>query len=144
MTMQARPMEGDIITPVVEFLKKAADRLVALGVGKTRITLDPGVGFGKTVSQNFSLLARQSELVDLGYPLLVGWSRKSSLSAVVARSLGEVATLDIQARMVPSVAAALLAVAQGASVVRVHDVLETVSALKVWQAMQLQNKSLKI
>ena len=97
-------------------------------MGHERIVLDAGVGFGKTVAQNFSLLARQAELLDLGYPLLAGWSRKSSLGAVTG--------LGVDQRMVPSVAAAVLAVDRGASVVRVHDVRETVAALAVWSAMQ--------
>ena len=104
------------------------------GVGTTRIVLDPGIGFGKTVAQNFSLLARQRELLSLGWPLLAGWSRKSSLAAVCDTSLASVAQLDVSDRMVPSVTAALLAVDRGARVVRVHDVRETVRALKVWSA----------
>ncbi len=91
-----------------------------------RIVLDPGIGFGKTVAQNFALLARQAELGSLGYPILAGWSRKSSLGAVTG--------LDAADRMVPSVAAALLAVQRGASVVRVHDVRETAQSLAVWRA----------
>jgi dihydropteroate synthase len=98
--------------------------------------LDPGIGFGKTVQQNFTLLARQSELLALGFPILAGWSRKSSLAAVTQTSLSAVASMDVQERMVPSVAAALLAVQNGASIVRVHDVRQTVQALKVWAAMQ--------
>jgi dihydropteroate synthase len=105
-------------------------------VAGSRICLDPGIGFGKTVQQNFSLLARQAELLALGYPLLAGWSRKSSLAAVTQTSLAAVASMDIQARMVPSVAAALLAVQNGAAVVRVHDVKQTVQALRVLAAMQ--------
>jgi dihydropteroate synthase len=73
----------------------------------------------------------------LGYPLLVGWSRKSSLAAVCSTSLAQVAQLDVLDRMVPSVAVALLSVERGARVVRVHDVRETVLALKVWQAASL-------
>jgi dihydropteroate synthase len=96
---------------------------------KQRLMIDPGIGFGKTVSQNFSLLARQQELLELGFPLLAGWSRKSSLGAVTGLS-------DAKDRMIPSVAAALLAVERGASVVRVHDVRETAQALRVWQAMR--------
>jgi dihydropteroate synthase len=96
------------------------------------------VGFGKTVAQNFSLLARQSELLALGYPVLAGWSRKSSLAAVTSTSLGTVARMDVQERMAPSVTAAVLAVQNGARVVRVHDVKETVQALKVLAAMQAQ------
>jgi len=75
-------------------------------------------------------------LLPLGYPVLAGWSRKSSLAAVTQTSLGSVATMDTQERMVPSVAAALIAVQNGATVVRVHDVKQTVQSLKVWAACQ--------
>lgn len=130
LTMQAEPMQGNLVQQVLLFLQQAAQVLSALGVEKARITLDPGIGFGKTVEQNFALLARQSELLALGYPLLVGWSRKSSLALMGARG----GSLAAQERLVPSVAAALLAVERGARVVRVHDVAQTVQALKVWQA----------
>ncbi len=133
-TMQTAPMEGDVVPQVLSFLERAAHDLQAAGVGKDRIVLDAGVGFGKTVAQNFSLLARQREFLAAGYPLLAAWSRKSSLAAVCSSSLADVAQLDIADRMVPSVAAALLAVDRGARVVRVHDVRETVQALKVWAA----------
>ncbi|BDU55351.1 dihydropteroate synthase [Limnohabitans sp. TEGF004] len=128
-TMQALPMHGSSIQPVAEFLKAHAQGLQALGVAHERIALDPGVGFGKTVAQNFELLAHQDQLLVLGYPLLVGWSRKSSIGAVTGCEVGE--------RMVPSVAAALLAVERGARIVRVHDVAPTVQALKVWQVAQV-------
>jgi dihydropteroate synthase len=105
-----------------------------------RICLDPGVGFGKTVAQNFALLARQAELLPLGYPVLAGWSRKSSLAAVTQTSLSLAARLDLIDRLVPSVTAAVLAVQNGAHVVRVHDVKETVQALKVLAAMQQQKR----
>jgi dihydropteroate synthase len=127
--MQTLPMQGSSIQPVAEFLKNQAQALQALGVADERIALDPGVGFGKTVAQNFELLAHQDLLLALGYPLLVGWSRKSSIGAVTGCAVGE--------RMVPSVAAALLAVERGAHVVRVHDVAQTVQALQVWQAAQV-------
>ena len=133
-TMQAEPMRGDVVAQVLAFLKRQALALETLGVDRTRIILDPGIGFGKTVAQNFALLARQSELLDAGFPLLAGWSRKSSLAAVTSTSLASVAQLDVTERMVPSVAAALLAVDRGACVVRVHDVRETVQTLKVWAA----------
>lgn len=132
-TMQATPMQDDVIPQVLLFLKEAAQTLQTLGVDKSRIVLDPGIGFGKTVGQNFALLARQSELLTAGYPLLAGWSRKSSLSAVC----DDLATVSPQGRMVPSVAAALLSVERGARIVRVHDVRETVQALKVWKASNL-------
>ncbi len=142
-TMQAAPMDGDVVPAVTEFLAQAAQSLRDAGVERTRIVIDPGIGFGKTVAQNFALLARQREMIDgigslrsdgsgpafAGYPLLAGWSRKSSLGAV--------AGIDNAAdRMVPSVAAALLSVERGAAIVRVHDVRETVAALAVWRAMQ--------
>lgn len=126
-TMQVQPMAGGVLPQVLSFLERSAQALQALGVEKARIVLDPGIGFGKTVEQNFALLARQSELLALGYPVLAGWSRKSSLGAVTG--------LDVGQRLQPSVAAALLAVEHGARVVRVHDVRETAQALAVWRAM---------
>jgi dihydropteroate synthase len=133
-TMQVAPMEGDVVPQVRDFLEAAAAGLRAAGVDKSRIVLDVGIGFGKTVAQNFSLLARQQEFLAAGYPLLAAWSRKSSLAAVTSTSLAAVAQLNVADRMVPSVAAALLAVDRGARIVRVHDVKETVQALKVWTA----------
>ncbi len=128
-TMQALPMQGEVIQSVSEFLTSQSLALLGLGVGAERIALDPGVGFGKTVAQNFELLAHQDQLLALGYPLLVGWSRKSSLGAVTGCEVGD--------RMLPSVAAALLAVERGARMVRVHDVAQTTQALKVWQAARV-------
>ena len=128
-TMQTLPMQGEAIVPVTEFLKNHATHLQALGVAHARIVLDPGVGFGKTVHQNFELLAHQDQLLSIGHPLLVGWSRKSSIGAVTGCDLGE--------RMVPSVVAAVLAVERGARIVRVHDVAQTVHAIKLWQAARV-------
>jgi dihydropteroate synthase len=132
-SMQTHPMEGDVVPAVLSFLDTQARALVDHGVDAERIVLDPGIGFGKTVAQNFTLLARQRELLGAGRPLLAGWSRKSSLGKVS----GIASAAD---RMVPSVAAALLAVQQGASIVRVHDVRETVAALAVWQAMETERQ----
>ena len=137
-TMQATPMEGEVMPQVLSFLERAAQSLRGLGVDSARICIDPGIGFGKTVHQNFALLAQQAALLPMGYAVLAGWSRKSSLAAVTERSLSTVATLDTHDRLVPSVTAALLAVQNGAHVVRVHDVRETVQALKVFSAMQQQ------
>lgn len=128
-SMQAAPMEGDVLAPVAQFLSERVSALRTKGVARQRIVLDPGIGFGKTVAQNFSLLARQAALLALGYPLLAGWSRKSSLGAIT----GTAAPSD---RLTASVAAALMAVERGAKVVRVHDVRETVQALAVWTAAQ--------
>lgn len=125
-TMQLQPLQGDAMQAVRAFLQERVSVLAAAGVVNERIALDPGVGFGKTVEQNFSLLAQQAALQLPGHPWLVGWSRKSSLGAVTG--------LDLSQRLVPSVAAAVLAVERGAHIVRVHDVAETVAALAVWQA----------
>ncbi len=132
-TMQKAPMAGDVLPAVTAFLQARAQALVERGVQASRIVLDCGIGFGKTVAQNFSLLARQHELLTLGYPLLAGWSRKSSLGAVLAR--GDNVPAPSQ-RVVASVAAALLAVERGARIVRVHDVRETVEALCVLRHVQ--------
>ncbi|MDP2371240.1 dihydropteroate synthase [Rhodoferax sp.] len=135
-TMQLSPMEGDVLVQVRQFLEHRARQLRQAGVAANRIVIDPGIGFGKTVAQNFALLSRQRELLVSGCPLLVGWSRKSSLAAVCGQSLGCVAALDAKDRMVASVTAALLAVERGASIVRVHDVSETVQALRVLGAIR--------
>jgi dihydropteroate synthase len=132
-TMQAAPMAGDVLPAVLAFLEEQAQLLLALKVDASRIVLDPGIGFGKTVVQNFSLLARQEELLAAGRPLLIGWSRKSSLGAVTGIE-------SAAGRMVPSVAAAILAVERGASIVRVHDVREMVAALAVWRAMRQEQQ----
>ena len=127
-TMQVQPMEGQAFDGVKEFLQHHVSRLHALGVARARILLDPGIGFGKTVAQNFELLARQAELLALGHGLLLGWSRKSSLGAVTG--------LAVDQRLVPSVAAAVIALERGARVLRVHDVAETLAAVQVWSAAQ--------
>ncbi len=137
-TMQVAPMVGDVVPEVLSFLELRTQVLRGFGVDLHRICVDPGIGFGKTVPQNFALLARQGALRALGLPVLVGWSRKSSLAAVTGRSLSEVASMDVRERLAPSLAAALLAVQNGAHIVRVHDVRETAQALKVWQAMTAQ------
>ncbi len=127
-TMQAAPMAGDVVGPVMDFLRQRGRALQDRGVTASRITVDPGIGFGKTVDQNFSLLARQRELLGLGYPVLAGWSRKSSLGAVTGHERP-------QDRVHASVAAALLAAERGAAILRVHDVRPTVDALRVLQAI---------
>ncbi|MFM2262631.1 MAG: dihydropteroate synthase [Pseudomonadota bacterium] len=127
--MQIAPMEGDAVAQVVEFLAQRARLVQRAGVAANRVVLDYGIGFGKTVAQNFALLARQAEVLGLGYPLLAGWSRKSSLGRVTGQD-------HPRDRVAASVAAAVLAVDRGARLVRVHDVRETADALKVWQALQ--------
>jgi dihydropteroate synthase len=135
LTMQSTPMMGDPVEQVLLFFEKSLHNLECAGINKDRIVIDPGIGFGKTVVQNFELLKRQNEFIANGYPLLAGWSRKSSLAAVTGISLGSVATLNTHDRLVPSVIAAVLAIQRGASIVRVHDVLETVQAIKVLHAL---------
>ncbi len=125
-SMQVAPQYDDVLQEVSAFLVERARCLADLGVAAQRIVIDPGIGFGKTVDNNLLLLARQSALTGLGYPLLVGWSRKSTLGAVTGRDVGQ--------RLAASLAAALAAVQHGARIVRVHDVAETVDVLKVWRA----------
>ena len=133
-TMMAQPMTGDALPVVKEFLSKQVLKLRDSGVQANRIVLDPGIGFGKTIEQNLSLLQRQSELLSLGHPLMAGWSRKGTLGKLVAVQGQAPEPKD---RVGASVAAALIAVQNGATVLRVHDVKETVQALRVWWALKI-------
>jgi dihydropteroate synthase len=132
-TMQLHTMSGDVVSDVKLFLQARMESLLAQGVDAARLVLDPGIGFGKTVTQNFELLAHQAELMLEGRPILSAWSRKSSLGAVLSQD-GVIP--QPSERLSASVAAALLAVERGARLIRVHDVKATVDALKVWQALQ--------
>ncbi len=126
-TMQAQvPDYPDVVAEVRDFLRARMDAARAAGIAEARIVLDPGIGFAKTPAHNLALLRRQRELAVLGRPLLAGWSRKSTLGVLTGRPAAE--------RVAASVAAAVLSVHEGARIVRVHDVAETVDALKVWQA----------
>jgi dihydropteroate synthase len=127
-TMQTTPMQGDVVAQVTGFLAERIDALERKGIARQRICIDPGIGFGKTVEQNFALLAHQKMLLALDYPVVAGWSRKSSLGAVTGAAADD--------RLAASVAAAVLAVERGAHIVRVHDVKATVQGLKVLEAMQ--------
>ena len=126
-TMQQAPSYADVVQEVAQFLERRATRLRALGVAANRIVIDPGFGFGKTPAHNIELHRALPQLQRLGYPLLVGWSRKSTLGTITGRPVDE--------RLAASLAAALSAVSQGARVLRVHDVAATVDALRVWQAL---------
>ena len=129
-TMQRTPMTGeDVPAQVEQWLSARVAVVSAAGVARPRIVVDPGIGFGKTIAQNYALLAHQRRLLAAGCPILAGWSRKSSLAFESGESFA-------QSRLLPSVAAALLAVERGARIVRVHDVAATVAALAVWNAMQ--------
>ncbi len=125
-TMQELLGYDDVVADVCAFLQQRASDVQAAGIAADRIVIDPGIGFAKAPEHNLALLARQQELAGLGWPLLVGWSRKGTLGEVTGRAVDE--------RLAASVAAALIAAQRGAAVLRVHDVAATVDALKVWQA----------
>ena len=126
-TMQQAPRYDNVVKEVRDFLAGRLAACASAGIGRERIAVDPGFGFGKSLEHNLALLRRMVELVALGVPLVAGWSRKSSLGAITGRPAGE--------RLAASLAAALLAVQHGAKIVRVHDVKETRDALAVWQAL---------
>lgn len=127
-TMQEAPVYRDVVAEVRNFLAERASLLQAAGVARHRIALDPGFGFGKLLEHNVALFRGLPELVALGYPVLVGVSRKRMIGAITGREVGE--------RMPGSVAAALMAVEYGARIVRVHDVRETVDAINVWMELR--------
>jgi dihydropteroate synthase len=125
--MQAGPSYHDVVGEVIAFLRERVEALLAAGVTRERITIDPGFGFGKTVEHNVALLCGINRMQrELGLPVLAGLSRKSMIGALTGR--------PVEQRMAGSLGGALAAVAQGARIVRVHDVAETVDALRVWNA----------
>ena len=126
-------VQRDVLADVRAFLAARLAEACAAGIAIQRIVLDPGIGFGKTALDNLALLRRQRELLRLGVPLLVGWSRKSTLGIVTGR--------PVHQRLAASVSAALMAVQRGASVVRVHDVAATVDALALWRSIEDRNES---
>jgi dihydropteroate synthase len=126
-TMQQQPEYGDVVQEVTAFLRERIEALTAAGIERRRLWIDPGFGFGKTIEHNYALVKAGRQMVaELGVPLLAGLSRKSMIGAVTGK--------PVEQRMAGSVGGALAAVAHGAQIVRVHDVAETVDALKVWQA----------
>jgi dihydropteroate synthase len=127
-TMQEDPQYADVVGEVASFLRERARVLEEAGVAKERIALDPGFGFGKTLEHNKALFRALPVLASMGYPILAGVSRKGMIGALTGRAVGE--------RSAGSVAAALLAVQNGASLVRVHDVKETVDAINVWMELK--------
>lgn len=127
-TMQSDPQYGDVLLDVYDFLDRQVSALVGLGIPRSQIAVDPGIGFGKTQAHNLVLLARLSLFHGLGCPILLGASRK--------RFIGTIGNApDAQGRAPGSVAVALEAIAQGVQIVRVHDVAETRQALSLWQAV---------
>ena len=126
-TMQAAPGYGDVLGEVALFLQQRIAAARSAGIAAERIVIDPGFGFGKTLAHNLALLRGLEQLCGLGAPVLVGLSRKSMLGILTGQEAAR--------RMPASIAAALLAVQRGAVILRVHDVQETVQALKVWNAL---------
>ena len=129
-TMQADPQYGDVVAEVCAFLAERAQAAMAAGVARDKIWLDPGIGFGKRLEHNLALLAHLEEIAGLGFPVLLGVSRKRFIAA-----LDPAAGEPPDARLAGSLAAALAGVQAGAAALRVHDVAETVQALKVWDAI---------
>jgi len=127
-TMQREPQYDDVVAEVGDFLASRVAAATAAGIDASRIVVDPGFGFGKTVEHNFTLLGRLHDLLGIGRPVLAGLSRKSTLGAVTGRAVDD--------RLAASVAAAVIAVERGARIVRVHDVAATRDALNVWSATE--------
>ena len=127
-TMQAAPQYTDVVAEVIQFLRQRADTLVAGGVDRARLSIDPGFGFGKTLAHNLALIQNLQRIADIvGLPLLAGVSRKSMIGEITGQPQGR--------RMAGSVAAALACAVNGARLLRVHDVAETIDALAVWRAL---------
>lgn len=125
-TMQREPRYENVVSEVLNYLQKRMEICIERNISAERICVDPGFGFGKTTEHNFRLLRELRAFDELGVPVLAGWSRKSSLGAVTGRPAGE--------RLAGSLAAALLALQGGATILRVHDVKETRDVVAVWEA----------
>ncbi len=128
LTMQFDPEYQDVIAEVSQFLDERAKLLILNGISRDRIAIDPGFGFGKSLEHNINMLSHFESFTTLGYPLLAGISRKSMLGKITGKETHD--------RMAPSIAAAIMAADRGAQIIRVHDVAETVDALKLWEALQ--------
>jgi dihydropteroate synthase len=128
LTMQNQPSYEDVVGEVRDFLARRAEAAMAAGIGRDRLVLDPGFGFGKTLAHNLELLRRCAELSSAGLPILAGISRKSMLGMLTRQPVNQ--------RLAASLSAALLAAQRGARILRVHDVAETVAALAVWHAVE--------
>ena len=126
-TMQFNPEYHDVLAQVMQFLNERAELLKVKGVEANRIAIDPGFGFGKSLEHNLTMLTHFDQFSQLGYSVLAGISRKSMLGKITGK--------DTHERLAPSIAAAIMAADRGARIVRVHDVPETVDALKLWEAI---------
>ena len=129
-TMQEDPRYGDVLAEVTAFLAARAEAAMAAGVAREKISLDPGIGFGKTLEHNLALLRGLDRVVDLGFPVVLGVSRKRSIQAI------DPSALEPTDRLGGSLAFTLHGASKGAAVIRAHDVRETVQALKVWERLQ--------
>jgi dihydropteroate synthase len=127
-TMQFDPEYVDVIYEVSQFLNERANLLIQSGICKDRIAIDPGFGFGKSLEHNIKMLAHFQAFTFAGFPVLAGISRKSMLGKITGK--------DTNDRVAPSIAAAIMAADRGAQIIRVHDVPETVDALKLWETLQ--------
>jgi dihydropteroate synthase len=127
-TMQQAPAYRDVVAEVRAFLGRRAQACIDAGIAADRIVVDPGFGFGKSLAHNLDLLRHVGDFGALGFPVLVGLSRKSMIGALTTRAIVD--------RQAGSIAAALLAASRGARLLRVHDVRGTVDALAVWQAVE--------
>jgi dihydropteroate synthase len=127
-TMQREPRYHDVVGEVKGFLKEAVRKAMFAGIGRERIVVDPGFGFGKTAKHNMEILRKLPEFESLGVPVMAGLSRKSTIGHITGRPAGE--------RLAGSLAMALLALQGGAKILRVHDVKETRDVIAVWQAFQ--------
>jgi len=125
-TMQKDPHYDDVVGEVLGFLKERTQVAMQAGIAQERIVIDPGFGFGKTVAHNMEVLRNLARFKALGVPILAGWSRKSTLGKLTGRPAEE--------RLAASLAAALLALQGGATILRVHDVKETRDVIAVWRA----------
>jgi len=134
-TMQVNPVYFDVVAEVKEFLRRQIEMLLTASVELERISVDPGIGFGKTVSQNYELLANLDSLLSLGCPLTVGVSRKS----FIAKTPG----LENSDRLQPSLAMGLFSVIKGASIVRVHDVAETREQFRILTAVAEKSREIE-
>ena len=132
-TMQHAPHYDNVVREVSDFLSERADACERAGIARARIAVDPGFGFGKTTAHNIELTRGVDRLLELGFPLVAGWSRKRTIGEITGRS-------EPRERIAGSVAAALACVAHGARIVRVHDVRETVDALKIWQTLSVSSQ----
>ncbi|SEG80557.1 Dihydropteroate synthase [Marinobacterium lutimaris] len=126
-TMQLAPHYDDVLAEVYDFLSQRAEQCVAAGIGRERIVLDPGFGFGKTLEHNLTLLRRMGELESLGMPILVGTSRKTMVGQALGREVGD--------RLAGSLATVALAIERGGRIIRVHDVAATADVVRMTEAV---------